>query len=269
MNKVSIIIPYFNNENTIIRALDSVKKQTFKDYEIIIINDGSKDKSEELVLNWIENNKFITIKHIIQDNKGPSSARNRGIQLSKCDFVAFLDADDSWDFNKLEIQIDIMIKNNDIGIIGSEYKLEYNNIQSIKGVNNGKLQPVSFEQRLIKNYFNTPSVVIRRKVLVDNYILFNEKQSYAEDTLLYLEVLRVSKGAKICSPLITLYKPELSKEGLSSNIIETEKYELLNYLNLYKKNKFYDKKISLQKLVFLLIFSVIKFLRRVFIVYLR
>ena len=269
MKKVSVIIPYFNNEGTILRALESVYLQTYKNIEIILINDGSTDNSERIVKEWIVKKNIQHIINLSQSNKGPSVARNRGIKIASGDYVAFLDADDSWNEKKLEIQMNVFEKNKDIAILGSDYELNYNNKMLIKGKNNGDLLYVTFNQRLLKNYFNTPSVIIRKSILIDNNIFFNESQKYAEDTMLYLEVLRENIGAKICSPLITLYKPELSKEGLSSNIIKTEKYELINFYNLYRKNNMSTKKITFSKLMFLYIFSIIKFLRRILIMICR
>lgn len=267
MSKVSVIIPYFNNEKTLERALESVSNQTYKNLEIILINDGSSDNSRNVVKEFINNNssKFEII-HIEQENKGPSAARNKGINLASGNFIAFLDADDSWKSEKIEYQIDILKKHKDIFILGTDYELNYEGKIITKSINDKKIKYITFEKRLLKNYFNTPSVIIKREVFTEENLYFDENQRYAEDTLLYLKILRNHNGAKICMPLITLYKPEISKQGLSSNIIKTEKYELLNYHKLYKENDNNIKKINLFKLIFLDIFSFLKFLRRIIII---
>jgi len=98
---VSIIMPVFNTDKYLKEALDSIFSQTYRNFEIICIDDGSIDNSLP-ILKSFENR----IKLIINDkNYGTSESRNRGIQLSKGEFLAFLDADDIWEKNKLEIQI--------------------------------------------------------------------------------------------------------------------------------------------------------------------
>ena len=92
MPYISIIIPLYNKEDFIIKTLDSVLAQTFKDFEIIIINDGSTDKSEEKIFK-IQDPRIYYYK---KENGGVSDARNFGIEKSKSNYIAFLDADDYW-----------------------------------------------------------------------------------------------------------------------------------------------------------------------------
>lgn len=88
----SIIIPLYNKENFIENTLKSVSAQTFHDFEIIIINDGSTDKSEEKALNFNDSR----IRYFLKENGGASSARNKGIEEAGSNFITFLDADDYW-----------------------------------------------------------------------------------------------------------------------------------------------------------------------------
>ena len=114
MPKVSIIIPTYNREKFIGRALESVLAQTYKDYEIIVIDDGSQDQTRDVVRQYGGN-----IKYVYQQNGGSSSARNRGIQESTGEYIAFLDSDDIWIPEKLAIQVEILDKNKSIGIVCS------------------------------------------------------------------------------------------------------------------------------------------------------
>ena len=98
--KISVIIPTFNRKKTIGRAIQSVKNQSLSPFEILIIDDGSKDGTEE----WVKE-KFQNIKYIYQNNQGVSSARNIGIENAYGDWVAFLDSDDEWLPNKLYEQV--------------------------------------------------------------------------------------------------------------------------------------------------------------------
>jgi hypothetical protein len=89
---VSVVIPLYNKGNYIARTLDSVLKQSFSDFEVIVVNNGSTDGSEEIVKSFSD----PRLRLISQQNAGVSAARNRGIMEAKSDFVAFLDADDQW-----------------------------------------------------------------------------------------------------------------------------------------------------------------------------
>jgi glycosyltransferase involved in cell wall biosynthesis len=105
-NKISIIIPVFNTEKYLAEAIESVLSQTLKPTEIIVVDDGSTDKSVEVA------RQFEPLVRIIsQANKGVGAARNVGIQETSGDFLAFLDADDFWTENKLEIQLSYLENN--------------------------------------------------------------------------------------------------------------------------------------------------------------
>ena len=106
---ISVIIPVFNRENTIQNCINSVLNQTFLPLEIIIINDGSNDKTVSKVKEL--NNSLIKIIHN-EDNRGAQHARNQGIKSAKCKWITFLDSDDLWDPLKLEKQVDIIKANN-------------------------------------------------------------------------------------------------------------------------------------------------------------
>lgn len=260
---VSVIIPYYNNEYTIIRALESVNNQTFKDFEIITINDGSLDNSFNIIEKW-KRISDINVRNFTQENSGPSVARNNGIKLSKGKYIAFLDADDSWEPTKLEKQVKILDKNKHVGIIGCDHYVKEGSKVLTRSINSKKVKNITFNKKLLKNQFSTPSVVIRKSILTESDLYFCENQRYAEDTLFYLQILRKYRGAKIEEPLVNLYKSEISNKGLSSQLWKTEKFELNNFRVLYKENSIVDKnKISFIMLNILYIFSLIKFVRRI------
>ena len=98
--RFSVIIPLYNKAPYVARAIDSVLAQSFKDYELIIMDDGSKDDSFEIVSNSIEGRQNCHLYR--QENAGVSMARNNGVAASKGDYLCFLDADDWWDSCFLE-----------------------------------------------------------------------------------------------------------------------------------------------------------------------
>lgn len=105
---ISVIIPTYNNESTITRCLTSICNQTYSDIEIIVINDGSTDKTEEKILS-IKDNK---IKYMSQANQGPSAARNKGLELAKGEYILFVDADDYVEPDMLKLLYTTAQKNN-------------------------------------------------------------------------------------------------------------------------------------------------------------
>lgn len=110
---VSVIVPAHNAEKTILRALHSIEKQTVKVREIIVIDDGSNDKTLELVNSEADLEGWVLpIKVISQKNAGPGAARNKGISQAQSEYLAFLDADDEWHPTKLARSIEEMKKNN-------------------------------------------------------------------------------------------------------------------------------------------------------------
>jgi glycosyltransferase involved in cell wall biosynthesis len=268
MCKVSVIIPYYNSEMTIIRAVDSVTNQTYKDFGIILIDDGSTDESHRLIDNYINNHAKFKFVHIYEENSGPSRARNIGVIRAKGEYIAFLDSDDSWHKNKLEIQMKFLENNKDIAILGCDHNILIDNLSIKKSKDTETFIKVNFYKRLFRNYFSTPSVVIKKEVF-DELGGFNESQSYAEDTLLFIRVFRKYNGGKIEKPLVNLYKEEYGATGLSSNLKESEKWELHNFKILRQENKFNDKKINLPLYAIICLFSLLKYLRRLAIVKFR
>lgn len=259
---VSVIIPYYNSESTIIIALESVARQTFTGFDIILVDDGSNDNTHIIVDDYIKKNEKIRFKHYYQNNSGPSKARNMGISKSDAEYIAFLDSDDSWVSNKLEIQMELIAENN-IDMLGSNI-----NILRAKGQIIGKyfvksaLEYISFYRLLFRHYFYTSSVVIRKEVL-DNIGGFPEKQKYAEDTLLFARITRKYKSAVSMDFLVNTYKPLFGESGLSANLKETNKYVLKNIKTLRKENIHNPQKIGYVLYVLALIFSQIKYFRKI------
>ncbi len=111
MSKVTVIIPAYNAEKFIEQTIDSVLAQTFQDFEIIVINDGSRDKTAEIV-----NSYGFSVRCIQTTNGGVSRARNLGINNALGEYIAFLDSDDLWEPTKLEKQVALLDENPNIGL---------------------------------------------------------------------------------------------------------------------------------------------------------
>ncbi len=113
---VSVILPTFNRAHLICEAIDSILNQTYRDFEIIVVDDGSTDNTTEVLQRYSDR-----ITYIKQENKGPGDARNRGIAEAKGEYIAFLDSDDIWFKDKLELQVAVMEKLPEIGFLCSDF----------------------------------------------------------------------------------------------------------------------------------------------------
>jgi glycosyltransferase involved in cell wall biosynthesis len=158
----SVIIPLYNKAHFIIRALESVKAQTFKEYEILVIDDGSSDEGPNLVLEHFADS--VTL--IRQMNGGVSSARNSGIAQSKYDYIAFLDADDYWHPNYLEAMSRGILVFPETGIFGSSYGFKAEDLHD-----NGsgfKLIEGYFEKAIHNTLLFTSATVVKKSFFEPN-----------------------------------------------------------------------------------------------------
>lgn len=117
---ISVVIPLYNKEKYVRRTIDSVLKQTFQDFEIVVVNDGSTDNGVGVVNSY--NNPKIRL--VNQENQGVSAARNRGISEAKYDYIAFLDADDEWTESHLSDIKKLIDKFPHCGVFGTSYQIK-------------------------------------------------------------------------------------------------------------------------------------------------
>ena len=178
---VSVVIPFYNNKKWLLEAIKSVEEQTVMPIEVIIIDDGSKEDLSDIKSNIL---KIIIYK---QSNKGAASARNLGIFKAKGKYIAFLDSDDYWHKNKLEIQYDILSKYNAIWSIHSYKKFDTNlNLAEEKEI---KYRTKKIYPQIVNSCpIATPSVMVKRSVLLKNNYFFNENLKYGEDYCLWLKL---------------------------------------------------------------------------------
>lgn len=118
--KISVIVPIYNVEEYLRETLDSLIEQTLKDFELILINDGSTDKSGEIIEEYSK--KYDNIVNVYQENSGPSRARNKGIELAKGEFIAFMDSDDIIPKDSLQVRYELAIDKNADAIVCGTYK---------------------------------------------------------------------------------------------------------------------------------------------------
>jgi glycosyltransferase involved in cell wall biosynthesis len=182
MVKISVIIPTYNRASLIARAVDSVLSQTLNDFEVIIIDDGSKDNTKE-VLQQYEGK----IKYIYQNNGGISKARNRGIQESVGKYIAFLDSDDYWAPKKLEVQTKVLDENPRVGIVYARMPI-VNEHGDILGMKPNGVSGKNF-QELLRVWGDLPtSSVMTRRECFDRVGVFDDDLPPMEDIDMWLRI---------------------------------------------------------------------------------
>ncbi|AZO93481.1 glycosyltransferase family A protein [Halocella sp. SP3-1] len=257
---ISVVIPMYNSRNTIINTLDSIKNQTAISciLEIIIVNDGSKDDSLKLVNKYKEDNPNLPILIVDKTNGGVSTARNKGMEIAKGDWIALLDSDDEWLPNKIEYQIDIIKNNPQIEFLGGPFN---NRILKILWRKIDYLYKANVYDICIKN-FPQPSTVIFKKKIFEEIGGFDELQRYAEDGNYFV---------KICSKYNLYYDPKLliiydsgkrgfGERGLSSNLKKMYHGNIKN-IREYRNMKI----IKFGFYLFLRSFYLMKYIRRIII----
>ena len=215
---VSVIIPTFNRKNFVPKAIESVLKQSYKKYEIIIVDDGSGDGTQDYV-----RSNFPMVRLIFQSNRGVSAARNTGILHSKGDWIAFLDSDDQWLPKKLEYQINTLSERKDYLVCHTNEIWIRNGLRINQKQKHQKYGGFIFEKSLDMCRISPSSILINRKVFND-VGNFDENLRICEDYDLWLRI-----AAKY--PIYFLEKALILKYGghdgqLSKNLHGIEQYRI-------------------------------------------
>jgi len=266
--KVSIIMPTFNN----MAIIEEIKSKILSlsenlNFHIIIVDDSSSDGTYSELIDFRNNHKIQNLDIYKNDtNRGPSFSRNIGIKEAKSEYIAFLDSDDDWHPQKIDIQIKMM-KEYNVMLCGTSYKI-INNLKELeseknKDFKNRKNIPyenIKWPKILFISPFPTSSVVIHSSI--KNY-LFNENIRYSEDYNLWKLITYNYKAIKILLPLTYTFKHDYISEGnsLSTNLKKMQQGINKSFLSLIKssKVKISDKPI----LFFALLFSQLKYFRRI------
>lgn len=186
--EVSIIIPCYNAEKTIYRTLNSLLSQTFRNFEVIIINDGSKDNSEKKIAEYIKKYTSMKIRYFYQENRGVSVARNEGLKKANGKYITFLDADDLYHPRFLEILHKLLIEKK-ADIVCCQYKKissEKNFIVDVKNIENKKLLP---KEEILRKYihkrktrFSFVCAIYKRSIIEKENLCFPINIRFGEDS---------------------------------------------------------------------------------------
>lgn len=181
--KVSVIIPFYSGVDWLEEAVQSVLDQTYSNFEIFVVNDGSNENITSFLAKY--GNKII---YILQQNSGPGAARNKGLQLATGKYIAFLDSDDLWKPEKTVNQIDLMERT---GAIWSHTNFEYffNGTTKYTKCPTIKYRGNLTWLSLVSVIVATPTLIIRKDFFDQNPNLrYGEHMRYGQDSLLYLQI---------------------------------------------------------------------------------
>lgn len=185
--KVSVIIPAYNCARYIAEAIDSVLAQTYQDFEIIVVDDESTDGTGEVVRRYADR-----VRYIRQDNRGPSGAKNTGIQAARGEYISTLDGDDLWLPQRLEKLVPLLDQQPELGFVyGDCYRIDEtpDRIQPRTAfeIHGGARRGWVLERLVMVNFVPSQSVLIRRRAL-DVVGLFDESYRIGEDWDLWLRL---------------------------------------------------------------------------------
>lgn len=251
---VSVVIPCFRCGQTIRRALTSVVQQSKVPAEVILVDDASGDDTWSVLTElanaypgWVKLLRF-------EENQGAASARNAGWAAATQAYVAFLDADDSWNTEKLHVQYAYMCNNPEVSLCGHRcVLLQDGEVLPVlqKRLHSTRINAASL---LFRNAFFTPSVMLKR----DIRHRFQNGKRFAEDFLLWQQIAFSGLNVvRIESPLAYIHKPPFGAGGLSAQIWRMERGELSNFITLYRAGS-----INAPLYVTAVLFSMLKFIRR-------
>ena len=230
--KVSIILPNFNSSKFIKQTLKSIISQTYKNWELIIVDDNSNDKTKKILLKY---KKYRKIKIIfLKKNKGQGFCRNLAIKKSKSDYLAFIDSDDIWKKTKLQKQILFMTRNN--------FDFTFTNYVTFSDIS-AKINYINPPQKFnylsfIKNTsIGTSTMMIKRKIVKGIKFL---DVKICEDYYFKCKILKKVKIAYCLGQYLTRYR--IRQNSLQSNKIK-------NVSAIWKINKLFNKLNVLENLI--------------------
>lgn len=189
---VSVIMPAYNSEKYIGKSIESVLAQDYEKFELIIVDDGSKDGTKSIAEQYAKND--IRIKLLEQANQGVSVARNKGLDTATGEYVAFLDSDDLWDADNLSVMVQAA-ECTKSGLICAGFDI-INADDTLETVNlvykDGELMDFVTSNSEIRFFFWIGSVIIRRDILEKYYIRFDEGIAIMEDIGFYIKIFAVT-----------------------------------------------------------------------------
>lgn len=249
---ISIIMPVYNNENTVSETIESVLSQEYKNLELIIVDNGSTDKSKEIIK--MKSDKRIKLYEL--DEPNVSNARNFGISKSTGQYIMFIDADDTLELNALYILINIFKKYNPNAIIFDYYKCLKNTKEKQQLPYSSEIKNKNFiMNRIIPDLISTKvwgsvwRLIVNKSILDNNNLKFNENVKVAEDLLFNIELFCCLDNVYILNECLYNYNVNYNStlnKYKSNNLIINDFFQkelkaILQKMHIYEANIQYYK----------------------------
>lgn len=222
---ISIITPIYNAEKTIKKTLDSILNQNYKNYEVLMIDDASTDTSMEIISTYTKDERFKLIH--LKNNAGVANARNTGIDFSCGEYLCFLDSDDWWGAEKLNLQIRQMLDENLELSYMSYARIEENTLCVLSSVQ--PPEALTYKDLLRSNHIGNLTTMVRKAYIGDTRF----KKAGHEDYIFWLEILKKGLTARLIQTKENQCNYLVRESSLSSNKLKAFKWQW----NIYRKNE--------------------------------
>ena len=233
MSKVSVIIATYNSAAYLKEAIDSVLAQEYKNFEIIVVDDGSTDRTKQLV-EGLQAHNSQRIQYVYQQNQGPAPARNSGIKHADGRYIAFLDADDIWLPDKLSKQMPCFAQRPQTGFVYCDNIFVDENNRPIENyIRKIKLLEGSILLELFNDFFIITSGIVLKRECIDAIGLFDEKLLVGED---YEFFLRLAKNYQAGVVRERLFRRRVHAQSLSRQDYALDACNDINTLIVFLKN---------------------------------
>jgi glycosyltransferase involved in cell wall biosynthesis len=224
---ISIIVPAYNAESTILETINSVQQQTFSNFELIVIDDGSSDRTLELLQSVVDNRLRI----FSYENGGVCVARNRGISHTTGEFIAFLDADDLWTADKLELQLAALQQHPEAGVAYSWTNFVDEQGKFLFLYNKSIFEGNIYGKLLLSNFLGCGSNPLIRRQAIESVKEFDSAFPYCADWDFYLRLAAHWSFVVVPKPQI-LYRQSLG--SMSSKVDDIPKQVLIMLENAFR-----------------------------------
>ena len=222
---ITVLLPVWNGEKFIAEAVSSILGQTFINFELLLIDDGSTDRTAEEINKFSHDERIRVITH--EHNAGLISTLNEGITVSRGRYIVRMDADDIADLHRMQIQFDYMEANPDISLAGSWYKeIGTNRIRKVPLAHNDIRAAMIFNTAVIH-----PSVIMRKDQFIEQNLLFDPVFRHAEDYELWVRSSRTLRVANIPQPLIS-YRLHNNQVSVKENSTQRSSMQLCRKIQL-------------------------------------
>lgn len=243
MAAVEIVIPCYNAEKYIMQALISIKEQTFQDFEVLIVDDGSTDASVEFIREFLEEDARFRLIHN-DGNHGECYTRNRAVNECKAEYIAFLDADDMMPKHRLEIEMEYLMQHPECDVVSGGYQLMTEDGKLGKTVWFGEMSNEQINAAMLfRNVIAIGSSVIKKKFVVQNKLMFDENFLSLGDYNFWVECILAGANMHVLNEVMQEYR--VVSTGLSrlhsapDKIVQRNKnFDIIHdkMLNFYQLN---------------------------------